>query len=96
MQTSLNEELAVTKNDIKHLESDMSEIKTGIKEINDNFSKHMEQMGDKYVKKEDFNKHVDSSDKRIENIKALNYLVLGCLATGLILLVVNLIMGQWK
>lgn len=44
MPNDISEELAVTKNDIKHLESDMTEIKSGIKEINENFNKHLNQM----------------------------------------------------
>lgn len=93
---AISEELAVTKNDIKHLESDMSEIKSGIKEINDNFVKHMERMDEKYVRKEDFKEHAHSVEKKFEKAKALNYSLIGCAVTGLILLIVNLIMGHWK
>lgn len=92
----ISEELAVTKNDIKHLESDMSEIKSGIKEINDNFNKHMSRMDEKYVRKEDFKDHSEKVEKQFSNMKALNYSLIGSVITGLILLVVNLIMGHFK
>lgn len=92
----INEELAVTKNDIKHLESGMSEIKSGIKEINDNFVKHVERMDEKYVRKDDFKDHIRTVDKRFETMKALNYSLIGCAVSGLILLIVNLLMGHFK
>ena len=96
MPSDISEELAVTKNDIKHLETDITEIKTGIKEINDNFSKHIGQMDEKYVRKEDFKEHSHSVEKRFDNMKAINYSLIGSVITGLILLVVNLIMGHIK
>lgn len=96
MTNNINEELAVTKNDIKHLEADMKEIKKGVKEINENFSAHMEQIDEKYVRKEDFKDHQRRVDKRFESIKALTSMLLGCVITGLILLIVNLIMGYFK
>lgn len=92
----ISEELAVTKNDIKHLESDITEIKSGIKEINENFNRHINQMDEKYVRKADFEKHTEKVDKRFDNMKAVNYSLIGSIITGLILLIVNLIMGHWK
>lgn len=96
MANDISEELAVTKNDIKHLETDMSEIKSGIKEINENFTKHMERIDEKYVRKEDFKDHQRSVDKRFDSMKAINSMLVGSAVTGLILLIVNLIMGHFK
>lgn len=93
---NINEELEVTKNDIKHLEGDIYEIKNGIKEINYNFSKHIEHMDEKYVRKEDFKIHIQSVDKRFDSIKSLNYTLLGSGVTALLLLIVNLFIGHFK
>lgn len=77
MANNINDELAITKNDIKHLEADMKEIKDCVKEINENFSTYMEQIDEKFVRKEDFKNQQRRLDKRFENIKALTSMLLG-------------------
>jgi hypothetical protein len=77
----IGQELAVTKNDIKHLEKDIGEIKDGIEKIHLSISGVYGRMDEQYVRKEDFRENIDHTNKRIDGINKWLSLFIGAVFT---------------
>lgn len=89
----LGQELAVTKNDIKHLEADISEIKNGMKEgfdkIHSSISAMNDKMDEKYVRKDEYKERVEETNKKFDAISNRFNLVLGAALTLVASLIAN-------
>lgn len=88
------QELAVTKNDIKHLQDDISEIKNGVNEINSTILTLTERMDEKYVRKEEYKSDKQETTRKFETIQNRANILLGAVLS-LFGSIIAAVIGGW-
>jgi hypothetical protein len=87
------QELAVTKNDIKHLEADITEIKEGMKEgfdkIHTSIAAMNDKMDEKYVRKDEFKESQEQTSRKFDSINTRSNMILGAFLTLIVTIVAN-------
>lgn len=86
----LGQQLAVTKNDIRHLEAGVSEIKSSIAQLQTLVIQGQEKMAETYVRKDDYEKARESDDRRLVSISNRINMALGAFITAILAELVNL------